>query len=123
MKDITGFIIWIGSFIIKRLVFLCGLLTGIYYSTKDKKLGDYFYSLGYGNDLFGAKLIAPFANRYFIKSGGHKYGSIDNKSISYYMAINKRDKFNTPTADWWERKINFFDKNHLQKTLIKNNLK
>lgn len=119
MIDIVGFIIWIGSFIIKRLVFLFALIMGIFYTIKDKKLGDYFYSLGYGNDLFGAKLIAPFANRHFIKQGGHNYGSKDNKTISYYMAINKRDGFNTPAVDWWERRINFFDKNHLEKTLQK----
>lgn len=122
MIDIIGFLIWIGSFIIKRLVFLFALIAGIIYTVKQKKLGDYFYSLGYGNDLFGAKLIAPFANKHFIKQGGKKYGTEDNKTISYYMAINKRYGFNTPAADWWERRINFFDKNHLEKTLKKHNL-
>ena len=122
MTDIVGFIIWIGSFIIKRLIFLYALIRGIIYAIKDKKLGDYFYSLGYGNDLFGAKLIAPYANRKLIKPNGIKYGTEDNKTISYYMAVNKRNGTNTPEADWWEKQINKVDKNHLEKTLKKHNL-
>jgi len=118
MNDTLGAIIWIGSAIIKLLVFLYALIAGIILSIKDKKLGDYFYSLGYGNDLFGAKLIAPYANRRLIKEGGIKYGTEDNKTISYYMSANKRNGTNTKEADWWEHKINIFDKNHLSKVKL-----
>jgi hypothetical protein len=71
------------------------------------------------NDIFGNKLIAPYANRHFIKPGGRRYGQ--NETISLTMALNKRDGFNTKEADFWERCINIFDKNHLEKTLRKNN--
>jgi hypothetical protein len=119
MTDIVGFIIWILSAVLKRLLFGYALCRGVIYAIKDKRLGDYFYSLGIGNDIFGNKLIAPYANRHFIKPGGRRYGQ--NETISLTMAINKRDGYNTKEADFWERCINIFDDNHLEKTLLKNN--
>jgi hypothetical protein len=116
MIDIVGFIIWIGSGLLKRLFFLFGLILGVYHSIKDKKLGDYFYSLGIGNDIWGNKLIAPHANKYWIKKGGRKYGG--NETISKTMAYNKRDGYNTSRADFWENLINKVDKNHLSKVKL-----
>lgn len=128
MIDIVGFLIWVLSLVSKIIIFPYALIRGIIYAAIDKKLGDYFYSLGYGNDLFGLKLIAPYANRHFVKEGGFKFGEPNkytkdgNKTISFYMAINKLHGFNTPEADKWERRINLVDKNHLNKTLAKNNI-
>lgn len=126
MVDIVGFAIWVLSVVVKTLIFMYSFVTGIFYSAKDKKLGDYFFSLGYGNDLFGAKLIAPYANKHFIKPGGFEYGKPNrytkdgNKTISFFMAINKQHGFNTKEADALEKLINVFDKDHLKKTLNKN---
>lgn len=123
IQDTKGFGIWALSVIVKFFVFGYALIRGIIYSAKDKKLGFYFYKLGYGNDLFGAKLIAPYANRHFIKKGGYKYGepnkyTVDgNKTISFFMAINKMDGFNTTEADKWEKKIDQVDPNHLEKII------
>lgn len=125
MNDSKGILIYIGSWLIKRAVFLYAFISGSIIKIREKRWGDYTFSLAYGNDLFGAKLIAPHANKYWIKSGGYKYGEPNkftmdgNKTISFFMAINKKEGFNTPEADWWEKKINIVDKDHLKKTLEK----
>lgn len=117
MTDLLGIIIWLGSGLLKRLVLAYAFVRSSMIAIKEKKWGDYTYSLGIGNDIFGNKLIAPYANKYWVKSGGRKFGG--NETISLCMAFNKRDGYNTPEADWWERRINFFQKNHLQITLDK----
>ena len=113
MIDIIGFIIWIVSALAKLFLFIPSLVLSGYVAIKNKKLGDYFYSLGIGTDIYGNKLIAPYANKKFIKKGGRKYGG--NETISKTMAYNKRDGYNTEVADKWENLINIFDKNHLSK--------
>lgn len=115
MQDIIGFLYWLGSILLKILLFIPALCQGIKLSAQSRKLGDYLFSLASGNDTWGNKLIAPHANKYFVKPGGRRYGK--NEHISLTMAINKRDGFNTEIADKWERRINFFDKDHLNKTL------
>jgi hypothetical protein len=117
MQDSRGFIIWLLSVIVKKLVHLIAWILSVIQAIKDKKLGDYFYSLGIGNDIYGNKLIAPHANKYWVKKGGHEFGS--SETISRTMAKNKRDGFNTKHADRWEEIINVVDRNHLAKVASK----
>lgn len=120
MIDIVGFLIWILATLLKVVIFLPAIVLSIIQAAKNKKLGDYFYSLGIGTDIYGNKLIAPFANRYFKKEGGHDYGC--NETISLCMAKNRRDGFETKSAKFVGNLIEFFDPNHLQETLNKNNM-
>lgn len=116
MSDLKGIGIWLLGVFAKLVFFLPAIIQGIRISHKKKNVGDYFYSLGSGIDLFGAKLIAPHANKYWVKEGGRLYGK--HEHISTTMAINKRYGYNTKYADRWERFINFFDTNHLDKIEI-----
>lgn len=117
MNDLKGIGVFFLGKILLIIMFVPAIFQGLVISHREKNVGDYGYSLGSGIDIFGCKLIAPHANKYWVKPGGRRYGK--NEHISLTMAINKRDGFNTPDADKWERRINWFDKNHLEKTLIK----
>lgn len=116
MSDIKGIAIFLLGKAALILLFIPALWQGFVISHRKKNVGDYSYSLGSGIDIFGNKLIAPHANKYWVKPGGRMYGQ--NEHISLTMAINKRDGFNTPDADKWEKRIDFFDSNHLYKTLV-----
>lgn len=115
MNDTKGIVVFLFARLVRWLVFFPALFQGLVISAQEKNIGDYGKSLGIGEDIFGNKLIAPHANKYWIKPGGTRFGS--NETISETMAKNKRDGFNTKYADRWERLINRFEKNHLQKTL------
>lgn len=117
MNDSKGFGFWVFSFTVKVLVFFPALYLSGKQAVKSKKLGDYFMSLAFGNDTFGNRLIAPHANVYWVKPGGRQYGAAENISVT--MAWNKKHGFSTEHADKWERYINKFDKNHLEKTYKK----
>lgn len=119
MTDIVGFLIWVLATLLKVVIFLPALILSIIQAAINKKLGDYFYSLGIGTDIYGNKLIAPFANRYFKTKDGHEYGG--NETISLCMAKNKKAGTCTKSAEVLGSMIEFFDKDHLNETLNKNN--
>jgi hypothetical protein len=115
MNDFKGFLTMIGGGVLRIILFFPAIWQGSVISIRSKKLGDYYWSIGSGTDIWGNKLIAPHANKYWVKPGGRQYGK--NEHISLTMALNKQNGFNTPDADKWERRINRFDKDHLKKTL------
>lgn len=115
MSDLKGFGIWIGAVFLRIVMFFPAVFQGVKISIQKKRLGDYFWSLGSGIDIWGNKLIAPHANKHWVKPGGRQYGM--NEHISLTMAINKHYGHNTKYADRWERVINKVDKDHLAKTL------
>lgn len=119
MADLRGIALFLFAWLAKAIIFFPALCQGIKISAEKKNIGDYGYELASGTDIYGNKLIAPHANKYWVKPGGRPYGL--NEHISVTMAINKHNQHNTQYADRWERVINFLDKNHLQKTLNKLN--
>lgn len=69
----------------------------------------YWYEVSRGWDILANKLYAPAFN----KKLGPGYGG--DETISQRMAFNKRNKLSYPDAAKWETRINYFDKNHLDK--------
>lgn len=85
---------------------------------KNKSFMLWRYEIARGLDILAGKMFAPVFNKMLVKPGGRLFGG--DEPISYTMAINKLLHYNTSTADWWEKNvINKFEKDHLNKTLIK----
>lgn len=55
-------------------------------------------------------------NKVFIKRNGYRFGSRRDR-FGYVVAINKRLKTLTKGGLWVARILNFFNKNHLEKTI------
>jgi hypothetical protein len=83
---------------------------------KGRGLSEYFMDLGIIEDVYGNVLGREFWNDTLKASNGYKFGSRKD-TISYAMAINKRLKTLTARGLALEKILNFFDKDHLEKTI------
>lgn len=85
---------------------------------KEKRFGKWRYEIGRGWDILANKMFEPVFNKKLVKPGGKQFGG--DVTISYDMAVNKVTGYDTETAEWWEENlVNKFEKDHLNKTLIK----
>ncbi len=109
MTDFVGFILALFASFLVRLFGIVLLPWSIIIAIHDKRLNSYFYEIGRGFDILANKMYEPSLNS---KMG---YGFGKDETISQAMARNKRKGTDTLTAKWWERLINKFDKNHLDK--------
>lgn len=116
IADSKGFLVNLLSIVAKVILLLPALLLNIGESKRKKQVGGYFYTLGYGRDIWGNKLIAPYANRYFIPADGHLFGL--DEPISLPLAVNCRDdKFLDDEAKWWVYAIEKANHGHMRTTL------
>lgn len=81
----------------------------IYLAIKEKRFKKYCYQLSRGVDILANKAYEPVLN----KKIGPGFGK--DETISQRMAFNKRNGLSYPDAAKWEKRINIFDKNHLDK--------
>jgi hypothetical protein len=116
IADFKGFCIWMLQNVLKVLVFLPGLYLSGKQVIKDKYLGGWLYTLGYGGDIWGNKFIAPHANKHWKTPSGYSYGK--DEPISLPLAINLRDGTHLPKCHKWVKGIEKSDKGHMRKTLI-----
>lgn len=113
MSDFFGYILAKAAQLLVMLFGIILLPWSIILVIHQKRFGEYKYEVARGWDILANKLFEPAFNLKLGKGFG------GDETISERMAKNKQDKTNTKTADWWEKRINFFDKNHLEKTLSK----
>lgn len=118
MTDFQSYILSKFAKILVRVFGLILLPWSIFLAIRHKKLNLYYYEVSRGWDILANKLYAPALNSRLVKKGGKEFG--DDETISQCMAYNKFFGFDTHTAKKWEKRINVFDKNHLEKTLNKN---
>jgi len=113
MTDLVAFILVLFAKLIVRLFGIVLFPWSIIIAIKDKKLNAYFYEVARGWDILANKLYAPAFN----KKLGPNFGG--DETISQRMAKNKYSGIAYPAAYKWEKRIDYFDKNHLEKTLNK----
>ena len=117
MTDFVAFIVMIFAALLVRVFGIILLPWSIYLAIKQRRLNSYLYEVGRGLDILANKLYEPALNSK-LQNDGHKFGQ--DETISQSMARNKFEtKTDTDTARWWEKRINFFDKQHLAKTYSK----
>lgn len=85
----------------------------LFIAYKEKRFSKYRYEVARGWDILANKMYEPVFNKKLVKKNGRKFGG--DETISQCMAFNKYYGYDTPTAKKWERRINLFDKNHLDK--------
>lgn len=118
MTDFAAYILSLFSKLIVRLFGIVLFPWSIIIAIKQKRLNSYFYEVARGWDILANKLYEPALNSRLTTN--NSFGG--DETISQAMAKNKFiNNTHTPTADKWEKRINFFDKDHLQKTLKKTN--
>lgn len=115
IADTKGFGVWMLQFVTKTLVFIPGAYLNIKQAAKERRLGWYFYSLGYGGDIWGNKFIAPHANAHWITKEGYRFGL--DEPISKPLAINVYNWTLTRKMIKYVKSVEIPDKNHLAKTL------
>lgn len=115
IADSKGFGVWMLQVIIKSIVTVPGFILSAYQAVKGKYFGGYMYTLGYGGDIWGNKLIAPHANAKWVKPEGHQYGG--DEPISLPLALSVRDNTILKPAIKYVISIEKADKNHMRKTL------
>lgn len=109
MTDFFGIVL---SFLAWLLFKAFGIILfpwSIFIAIKEKRLGRYFYEIARGWDILANKAYEPA-----LKKLGPGFGQ--DETISQRMAFNKRFGLDTDEARKWEKRINYFDKNHLEKT-------
>lgn len=81
-----------------------------------KRLMKYFREVAYIIDVAFCVLGQFFWNDTMKKKGGYDFGS-PHDSISECMGQNKRIANETKWGAWWGRRLNKWDKNHLEKAI------
>lgn len=118
MTDFQSYLLSKFAKLIVKLFGIVLLPWSIILAIKQRRLNAYYYEVARGWDILANKLYAPALNSRLVKKGGRMFGN--DETISQCMAYNKFFGHDTTTAKKWERRINIFDKNHLEKTLNKN---
>lgn len=113
MTDFTAYILAKFAKLIVKLFGIVLLPWSIIIAIKQKRLNAYFYEVARGWDILANKLYEPALS----KKLGPNFGG--DETISQRMAKNKYSGIAYPDAYKWEKRIDFFDKNHLEKTLKK----
>lgn len=90
-------------------------IAGVIITACNRKLAFYLYDLAVCIDVFGNVLGGPLWNVIFRRKGGYQFGSRFD-TISFAMACNKRIGTLSKFGLFVEVLLNFFDKNHLEKT-------
>ena len=116
IADSKGFGLWLLQVIMKTLITVPGFILSAYQAVKGKYFGGYMYTLAYGGDIWGNKLIGPHANAYWITSNGYKFGQ--DEPISLPLAINVARNTYTEKMKKYVIGIEKVDPGHMKMTLL-----
>lgn len=121
VKLIRSFLLFLTAMLLKSLFFLIFIIWGIIEATKRKELIEYFRDMAISLDATAGVIGQYSLNKTLLRHPWvqTRFGN-RRHTISYVMALNKQHSNLNKFGLWIEKILNFFDSDHLNKS-IKNN--
>lgn len=118
-----GLILLIIAVILTGIVFAINIIVQpIYYIFTFKwkqgsiKLNEWYYTMALSVDQFGNVATSTLLQLILTKKLNHPFGNPDD-TVSYVIALNRRDGYLTGWGRFFARVLDKIDKNHLQKAI------